>query len=61
MQKLGQAINLFSQVLNSIREKFSDNEISQIVENDLRRILAWFIIDNFQHNLDLISTERKKL
>ena len=35
------------------------NGISQHVKRDLQRIPAWFIIDDFVHNLDLISTSRK--
>ena len=31
----------------------------QNVKHDLQRILAWFIIDYFFHNLDFISTSRK--
>ena len=58
--KVKQAIKLFSQVLDSIREKVTDNEKSQIVKIDLQRILAWFKTDNFQHNLDLLSTARKQ-
>ena len=44
---------LLSQFLYSIRETFTDNELSQIIKTDPQRILAWFIIDCFQHNLDL--------
>ena len=36
-----------------------DNDISQNVKHDLQKILAWFIIDSFIHNLDLISLARK--
>ena len=28
-------------------------------EHDLQKILAWFIIDYFTHNIDLISQSRK--
>ena len=54
-----QEINLYSQFLDSIRKTLTDNEISQIVEVDLQRIVTWFIIDYFVLNLDLLSTARK--
>ena len=40
-------------------QKFTNNDISQNVKNDLQKILAWFIIDYFVHNLDLISLAGK--
>ena len=46
----------FLQFSDSIRETLTDNDISQIVKVDLQRIQAWFIIDCFVHNIDLIST-----
>ena len=52
-------IAAFSAFLNKIRENFSNNEISSNVKNDLQKILAWFIIDNFAHNIDLIAQARK--
>ena len=54
-------INLFSQFLDLIRKTLTDNELSQMKKMDLQRILAWFMIDYFQHNLDLISQARKNL
>ena len=54
-----QEINIFSNFLNTIREKLKNNDISQNVEHDLQKLLAWFIIDNFLHNLDHISLARK--
>ena len=39
---------------------FADNNISHIVKLDLQQILARFIKDSFQHNLDLISPARQK-
>ena len=45
--------------MNTIREKFSNNEISLNVKHDLQKILAWFIIDYFTHNIDLIAQVRK--
>ena len=44
-------IAAFSTFLNTIRENFSNNDISQNVKHDLQKILAWFIIDYFTHNL----------
>ena len=48
-------IAAFSAFLNTIRENFSNKEISQNVKHDLQKILAWFIIDYFTHNIDLIA------
>ena len=45
--------------MNTIRENLSKNEVSQNVKHDLQRILAWFIIDYFTHNIDVISQARK--
>ena len=42
-----------------IRENLTSNEVSQNVKHDLQKILAWFIIDYFTHNIDLISQARK--
>ena len=52
-------IAAFSAFLNTIRENFSNNEISPNVKHDLQKILAWFIIDYFNHNIDLIAQARK--
>ena len=38
-------ITAFSAFLNTIRKNFSNNEISPNVKHDLRKILAWLIID----------------
>ena len=54
-----QEINLYSQFLDSFCETLTDSELSQKVKFDLQRILAWFIMDHFVLNLDLISTARK--
>ena len=45
--------------LNTIRENFSNNEISPNAKHDLQKILAWFIIDYFAHKIDLIAQARK--
>ena len=57
--KVRNKIAAFSAFLNTIREKFSNNEISQNVKHDLQKILAWFIIDYFTHKIDLIAQARK--
>ena len=54
-----QEISIFSNFLNTIRENPTNNDISQNVKHDLSKILAWFILDYFVHNLDLISLARK--
>ena len=46
-------------ILNTIRNNFSNKEISTNVIHDLQKILAWFIIDYFTHNIDLIAQARK--
>ena len=55
-----QELHIFSKLLNAIREDLTKNEITQHVKNDLQKILAWFIIDYFSHNLDLIEQAGKK-
>ena len=52
-------ITAFSTFLYAIRENFSNNDVSQHSKHDLQKILAWFIIDYFKHNIDLISDARK--
>ena len=37
----------------------TSNDITQHVKQDLEKILAWFIIDYFFHNIDLIALARK--
>ena len=51
--------SVFSTFLHIIRENFTNNDVSQNTKHDLKKILAWFIIDYFTHNLDLISQARK--
>ena len=51
-------IAAFSAFLNTIRENFSNNEISPNVKHNLQKILAWFIKDYFTHNIDLIAKAR---
>ena len=50
---------MFSKFLNAIREDLPKLEITQHVRHDLQKILAWFIIDYFNHNIDLIEQARK--
>ena len=52
-------ITLLSSFLNIIKENFTKDEVSQHTKHDLQKILAWFIIDYFTHNIDLISQARK--
>ena len=42
-----------------MRGNLTSNEISQNVKHDQQKILAWFIIEYFVHNIDLISLARK--
>ena len=57
--KVRTEITAFSTFLNAIRENFRGNDVSQNTKHDLRKILAWFTIDYFTHNLDLTSHARK--
>ena len=57
--KVRNEIALFSIFLQIIRENFTKDDVSQHTKHDLQKILAWFIIDYFTHNLDLISQARK--
>ena len=52
-------ITLFSTFLHIIKENFTKDEVSQHTKHDLQKILAWFTIDYFTHNIDLISQARK--
>ena len=45
--------------LNIIRENFTNNDVSQNTKHDLQKKLAWFTIDYFTHNIDLIEQARK--
>ena len=57
--KVRNEITVFSTFLHIIREKFTKKDVSQNTKHGLQKILAWFIIDYFTHNLDLISQARK--
>ena len=57
--KVRNKITVFSTFLHIIRENFTNNDVSKNTKHDLQKILAWFIIDYFTHNLDLISQARK--
>ena len=57
--KVRNEITVFTTFLHIIRENFTKDDVSQNTEHDLQKILAWFINDNFTHNLDLISQARK--
>ena len=57
--KVRNEITVFSTFLHIIKENFTKDDVSQHTKHDLQKILAWFIIDYFTHNLDLISQARK--
>ena len=57
--KVRNKIAAFSTFLNAIRENFTNNDVSQNTKHDLQKILAWFTIDHFIHNIDLIEQARK--
>ena len=50
----------FSRSINALREKLRDTETSKIAKIYLRKLLAWFQLDYWQHNLDLTEQFRKK-
>ena len=54
-----QEIHTISKFLNAIRENLTNDQITQNVKHELQKILAWFIIDYFSHNIDLIEQARK--
>ena len=57
--KVRHEITIFSTFLHIIKENFTKDEVSQLTKHDLQKILAWFTIDYFTHNIDLISQARK--
>ena len=57
--KVRNEITVFSTFLRIICKNFTEEDVSQNTKHDLQKILAWFIIDYFTHNLDLISQARK--
>ena len=57
--KVRTEIAAFSAFLDAVRENFTNNDVSQYTKHDLQKILAWFIIDYFTHNIDLIEQARK--
>ena len=57
--KVRNEITVFSTFLHIIRKNFTNNDVSQNTKHDLQKIIAWFLIDYFTHNLDLISQARK--
>ena len=56
---MGNKITAFSTFLNIIREIVTNNDVSQNTKHDLKKMLAWFTIDYFTHNIDLIEQARK--
>ena len=57
--KVRNEITVFSTFLHIICKSFTKKDVSQNTKHDLQKILAWFLIDYFTHNLDLISQARK--
>ena len=57
--KVRNEIALFSTFLHIIKENFTKDDVSQQTKHDLQKILAYFIIDYFTHNIDLNSQARK--
>ena len=57
--KVRNEITVFLTFLHIICKNFTEEDVSQNTKHDLQKILAWFIIDYFTHNLDLISQGRK--
>ena len=57
--KVRNEITIFSTFSQLIHKNFTNNDVSQNTKHDLQKLLAWFIIDYFTHNLDLISQTRK--
>ena len=57
--KVRNKITVLSTFLYIMRKQFTNYDVSQNTKQDLQKILAWFIIDYFTHNLDLISQARK--
>ena len=54
-----QEIYIFSKSLDTIIGNLTSAEFSQNLKHDLHRILAWFIIDHFVHNIDFIALSTK--
>ena len=51
--------HILSKLLNAISENLTSNDIIQHVKQGLQKFLAWFVIDYFVHNIDLIEQARK--
>ena len=58
--KIRNEIALFSIFLHIIKKNFTKDDVSQHTKHDLQKILAWFIIDYFTHNIVLNFTSKKK-
>ena len=59
IQKYDRKSHYFLTFLHIIKENFTKDDVSQQTKYDLQKILAWFIIDYFTHNIDSISQARK--
>ena len=51
--------NIFSKLLDAIRENLTNDQITQNVKHDLQKTLAWFITDYFSHKNDFIEQTEK--
>ena len=49
----------FLTISDAIRDALTANGMSHIIKVDLQRILAWYILDYFQHTLDLVLQATK--
>ena len=54
-----QEIHIFSKFLHAIRENRTNDQITQNVKHGSQKILAWFKMHYFSHNIDLIKQARK--
>ena len=52
-------LHIISKILHAIRENITNDQITQNVKHDLQKILPWFIIDYFGHNVDVIVQAKK--
>ena len=57
---LRQEIHIFSKFLHEIRENRTNDQITQNVEHDSQKILAWFKMEYFGYIIDLIEQARKQ-
>ena len=53
--------HIFLKFLKAIREDLTRNELTQHVRHDLQKILLWFLIDCFSHNLNCFERAKKNI